>query len=79
MENNLMIHLITIVSILTIIGIIILIPFLVGIVLNKIIGARDERNTQTWFFGFVILSLITLTLSCLTPVYIDIYQFYSKQ
>lgn len=73
-----MIHLLTIVSILTIIGIIILIPFLVGIVLNKIIGARDERNTQTWFFGFVILSLITLTLSCLTPVYIDIYHFYQK-
>ena len=61
MENNLTMHFITVVTLVTMVFAVISIPYLVGLLLDKIlkISRTESRNhIITWVFGVMILIVI---------------------
>ena len=80
MENNLITHLETIITLIIIIVVFIVNPYLVGLLLDKLINITrtDRDHVVIWFFGAMILITIGILVLGTCCVYRDIFNYYTK-
>lgn len=78
MENEIIMHLITVATLTLMAFIIIGIPWLVGRALNRAIGSKKDHYFEVWGFGFFIIALIAAIVFFIYSAYIDIFTYYTK-
>ena len=76
--ENLAMHLITIISIVTILWVVVCVPWLVGWTLNRAIGSKKDHYFEVWGFGCFIITLIAVIVFFIYSAYIDIFTYYTK-
>ena len=78
MENEIIMHLITVATLALMAFIIIGIPWLVGRALNRVIGSKKDHYFEVWGFGCFIIALIIAIVFFIYSAYIDIFTYYTK-
>ena len=80
MKDNLIIHLETITTLIIVIVVFIGIPYLTGLLFDKILNITrtDRDHTVTWFFGVMILIIIGIFVLGIYCGYRDIFTYYTK-
>ena len=80
MENNLTMHFITVVTLIIMVFVIIGLPYLIGIVIDRIFKTTvsDRDPVTTWMIGATSLAVIGLFGIGIYVVYTDIFNFYTK-
>jgi uncharacterized membrane protein YdcZ (DUF606 family) len=80
MENNLIMHFITVVTLIVMVFVIIGLPYLMGIVIDRIFKTTvsDRDPIATWMIGAMCLVAIGLFGAMIYAVYTDIFNFYTK-
>ena len=78
--ENLTIHFITIVTLITMAFVIIGLPYLMGRVIDRIFnpGAPDRDPVATWMIGAIGLLFIGLFGAMIYVIYTDIFTYYTK-
>ncbi len=78
--ENLIMHLITVVTLIVMVFVIIGLPYLIGIVINRLFNstAPDRDPVTTWMIGAMCLAVIGLFGSGIYVVYTDIFTYYTK-
>jgi ABC-type multidrug transport system fused ATPase/permease subunit len=78
--ENLIMHFITVVTLIVMVCVIIGLPYFMGIVIDRIfkINRTDHDPVATWIIGAVGLLLIGLFGSGIYVVYTDIFNYYTK-
>jgi len=76
--ENLIMHFITIVSIMVILWVAVCVPWLVGRALNGVIGEKDDNHFAIWGFGCFIIALIIMIIFFIYSAYTDIFTYYTK-
>jgi hypothetical protein len=79
MENIIM-HFITVVTLIVMVFVIIGLPYLIGIVIDRIFKTTvpDRDPVATWMIGAMSLAVIGLFGAMIYVVYTDIFNFYTK-
>lgn len=79
MENIIM-HFITVVTLITMVCVIICLPYIMGIVIDRIFNSTtpDRDPIATWMIGAMCLAVIGLFGSGIYVVYTDIFTYYTK-
>ena len=80
MENIVIMHLVTVVTLVTMAFAIISIPWLIGVALDRLfkIIRTDRDHLQTWIIGAIALIAIGLLASGIYLAYTDIFTYYTK-
>ena len=78
--ENLTIHFITIVTLIVMVFVIIGLPYLMGIVIDRIFnpGVLDRDPVATWMIGAIGLLFIGLFGAMIYVIYTDIFTYYTK-
>lgn len=77
MENEIIMHLITVATLALMAFIIIGIPWLVGLAINRIIDI-DEDCISTWLVGIITMMGLSIVIFFIYFAYTDIFNFYTK-
>jgi hypothetical protein len=79
MENIIM-HFITVVTLIVMVFVIIGLPYLMGIVIDRIFnpGVPDRDPVATWMIGAIGLVAIGLFGAMIYIIYTDIFTYYTK-
>ena len=80
MENTVTMHFITVVTLIAMVFVIIGLPYLIGIVIDRLfkIIRTDRDHVYTWMIGAMSLAVIGLFGFGIYVVYTDIFNFYTK-
>jgi peptidoglycan biosynthesis protein MviN/MurJ (putative lipid II flippase) len=78
--ENLIMHLITVVTLIVMVFVIIGLPYLMGMVIDRIFnpGVLDHGPVTTWMIGAICLLFIGLFGAMIYVIYIDIFTYYTK-
>jgi uncharacterized membrane-anchored protein len=76
--ENLAIHLITIISIVTILWVAVCVPWLVGLAVGRIAGESNKDPLLTWVRGAFSITFIVTVIILIYSAYIDIFTYYTK-
>jgi len=77
MENIIM-HFITIVSIMVILWVAAFVPWFVGLVIALIAGESSDNPLLTWVRGAFSITFIVTVIILIYSAYIDIFTYYTK-
>lgn len=78
MENTILTHLATILTLAVIVFIIIMIPFLIGHVLSKVFDSSLNKPMDKWFIGMVATGGLSLIICLIHISYISILYYYTN-
>jgi len=76
--ENLIMHFITIVSLMVILWVVAFVPWLVGLAVNRIIGDSNKDPLLTWVLGAFSITFIVTVIILIYSAYIDIFTYYTK-
>jgi hypothetical protein len=80
MENIVIMHLVTVATLISMAFIIIGLPYLVGLLIDRLLKVEPTRRDYgaTWFFGSMGLIIIGLVVSMIYVAYTGIFTYYTK-
>jgi len=76
--ENLIMHLITIVSIMVILWVVAFVPWFVGLAIGRIAGESNKDPLLTWVRGAFSITFIVTVIFLIYSAYIDIFTYYTK-
>jgi hypothetical protein len=80
MENNLITHLETIITLIIVAVVFIGLPYLTGLLIDKLLNVKSIRRDHVaiWIIGSIGLAIIGIFVLGIYCAYIDIFTYYTK-
>jgi hypothetical protein len=78
MENILVMHLVTVVTVILILSICVCVPWLIGQAINRMIVGPNKDPIATWLIGAICIPTAMLVGFLIYLVYTDIFNYYTK-